>query len=88
MCVLHHLLGERMLPTLRTFFDRHRESGATLEDFQATMAEGAGPDLSPFFKEWLWGTRSSVYLAQETSGPELARQLAGQYRSLTGENRE
>jgi aminopeptidase N len=81
MCVLHHIMGKRMLPTLRVFFDRHRGQGATLEAFQAAMAEGTKADLSVFFEEWLWGTRSSDLLAQETSGPELAHQLAGQYTS-------
>jgi len=86
MCVLHHMLGEHMLPALRVFFDRYRAQGATLEDFQATMAEASEIDLSTFFRDWLWGTRSSDYLAQETPGPELARQLAASYTSQTGED--
>jgi hypothetical protein len=86
MCVLHHLLGKQLLPALRAFFDRYREQGATLEDFQDSITAAADTDLSAFFQEWLWGTRSSAYLAQETSGPELASQLAGQYMSPTGEN--
>ena len=87
MCVLHHLLGERMLPTLRTFFDRYREPGATLEDFRATMAEATDRDLTAFFSEWLWGTRSSAYLAQEVPGPALAERLAEQYTFPTGGKR-
>jgi hypothetical protein len=88
MCVLHHLLGERMLPSLRTFFDRYREQGATLPDFQAAMAETSAVNLSAFFQDWIWGTGSSTYLARETPGPELARQLAEHYASLAGESRE
>jgi hypothetical protein len=79
MCVLHHLLDERMIPTLRTFFDRYREQGATLENFEATMTEAADADLSAFFKEWLWGTHSSTFLAQETPGLELVRQVVARY---------
>ena len=45
------------------------------------MAEAADVDLSVFFQDWLWGTRSSTYLSQETSGPELVRQLETQYLS-------
>jgi aminopeptidase N len=87
MCVLHHVLGEPLLPALKVFFDRYRESGATLEDFEAAISRAAARDLTLFFQEWLWGTRSSVYLAQETPGPELAGELAAYYASLA-ENRE
>jgi hypothetical protein len=86
VCVLHHLLGERLLPALRTFFDRYREKGATLEDFEATMSEATDADLSAFFEDWLWGTRSSASLAQELTGPELARQLGARYASPLGES--
>jgi hypothetical protein len=86
ICVLHHLLGERLLPALHAFFDRYRARGATLQDFQDTITEAAGADLTTVFQEWLWGARASAYLAQETSGPELASQLAERYTSRAGEN--
>jgi aminopeptidase N len=79
--VLHRLLGDRMLPALRTFFDRYRDRGATLEDFEATMTEEAGVDLARFFQDWLWGTASSALLAQEMEEKALAAQLASRYET-------
>jgi hypothetical protein len=79
LCVLHHLLGDRLLSALRTFFDCHRAEGATLEDFQATVTQIAGVDLEPFFQDWLWGTASSALLAQGMGEKALAATLAGRY---------
>jgi hypothetical protein len=83
MCVLHHLLGERTLVALRAFFDRYRDRGATLEDFQAAMTDAVSADadagLTTFFQEWLWGVESSAYLAQEIEGPELVRRMGEKY---------
>ena len=86
LCVLHHLLGARFLPGLRTFFDRYRDRGATLEDFQATITEIAGVDLKRFFQDWLWGTASSALMAQGMGEKALTTALAGRY-SLSERNR-
>jgi predicted metalloprotease with PDZ domain len=79
LCVLHHLFGDRLLLALRTFFDRYRDQGATLEDLQATVTEIAGVDLEPFFQDWLWGAASSALLEQEMGEKALAAALAGRY---------
>lgn len=81
LCVLHQLLGDRLLPALCTFFDRYRAEGATLEDFQATMAEVVGVDLARFFQDWLWGASSSALLAQEMEEKALAADLASRYET-------
>jgi hypothetical protein len=81
LCVLHHLLGDRLLPALRTFFDRYRAEGATLEDFQATVTEVVGVDVARFFQEWLWGAASSTLLAQEMEEKTLAAALASRYEA-------
>jgi hypothetical protein len=80
VCVLHHLLDEAFLPALRAFFDRYREeTGATLQDFCASMDAATGLDLGPLFDEWMWGAQSSAYLAEETPGPDLIQQLVSRY---------
>jgi predicted metalloprotease with PDZ domain len=79
LCVLHHVLGDQLLPALRTFFDRYRDQGATLKDFQATITEIDDVDLEPFFHDWLWGTASSALLALEMGEKALAAALAGRY---------
>ena len=81
LCVLHRLLGDRLLPALRTFFDRYRDEGATLEDFEATVTEVAGVDLARFFQDWLWGTASSALLAQKMEEKALATALAARYET-------
>jgi hypothetical protein len=78
--VLDRLLGDRLLPALRAFFDRYRIEGATLQDFEATMVEWANTDLAAFFQEWLWGAASSALLAQEMEEPALAAALAARYK--------
>jgi hypothetical protein len=87
LCLLHHLLGDRFLSALRAFFDRYRDRGATLEDFQTTITEIAAGDLAPFFQDWLWGTASSALLAQEMEEQALATALAGRY-GLTERNQD
>jgi hypothetical protein len=82
LCVLHRLLGDRLLPALRTFFDRYRDEGATLGDFEATVTEVAGVDLTPFFQDWLWDTASSALLAQEMEEKALAAALASRYETV------
>jgi hypothetical protein len=79
LCVLHRLLGDRLIPVLRTFFDRYRAEGATLADFEAEIGESAAMDLSFFFQEWFWGTASSALLAREVDEKDLAEQLARRY---------
>ncbi len=79
VCVLHHLIGKRLLTALRTFFERYRAQGATLKDFEAVIVENSPIDLSRFFREWLWGTASSEYLSGTAGGRELVEDLVRRY---------
>ena len=79
MCVLHHLVGDRLFEALRVFFDRYRDNGATLEDFQATVTEVSQLDLNDFFQDWLWGAESAKYLAKDLSGIQLIASLVEMY---------
>ena len=79
LSVLHRLMGDRLLTALRVFLDKYKTQGATLEDFQATMAQFANMELSRLFQEWLWGLESSKHLAQELEGQELVSKLVDQY---------
>jgi hypothetical protein len=80
LCVLHRLLGDRLLPALRAFFDRYRDRGATLKEFEATMVERTNTELTSFFQDWLWEAASSALLAQKMEEPALATVLAARYR--------
>jgi hypothetical protein len=79
MCVLDHLIGDRLFEVLRTFFDRHRDCGANLKDFETTVIQVVDKDLSLFFQEWLWSAASSQYLASALSGSELIEDVVTKY---------
>jgi aminopeptidase N len=80
VCVLHHLIGDDFFPALRAFLGRYRDCGATPEDFETAFSQAARVGLSRFFHEWLWGTESSAYLAQDLSEEELVCSLVEGYR--------
>ncbi len=79
VAVLHRLIGERLLPSLNTFFARYRDSGATIADWQSVVESESGVDLSRFFQEWFWEPTSSRYLVGEADGPALVEMLVARY---------
>ncbi|UCF43133.1 MAG: hypothetical protein JSV99_11230 [Planctomycetota bacterium] len=66
--VLYRLVGEEtFINIVRTFYQKHGESGATLEDFINVVKQLSRTDLTKFFGEWIYGVESSEYLLSSMS---------------------
>jgi hypothetical protein len=78
LTVWEDLVGlDVVLESLRAFFEKHRSTGATLDDFAAAVrASGQGFAVESFLNDWIYTAESSGPLA---SG-EDASALAGRYR--------
>jgi hypothetical protein len=70
--VLYRLVGEEtFINIVRTFYQKHGESGATLEDFINVVKELSRTDLTKFFGEWIYGVESSEYLLSNMSMEDI-----------------
>jgi hypothetical protein len=79
LCVLHHILDDKLLSAIRDFFNEYREQGATLGDFQRKVMEVTDLRLEQFFQDWFYSADSSKWLVRETEAPGLVEEIVKNY---------
>jgi aminopeptidase N len=61
--VLSRAAGEKeFLEAIGGFYQKHHETGATLEEFLRFMKQALKKDLSGLYRDWIYGTASSGLL--------------------------
>ncbi|MHC4790003.1 MAG: M1 family aminopeptidase [Planctomycetota bacterium] len=77
--VLYRLVGEEtFINIVRTFYQKYGENGAALEDFVNVAKKLSKTDLNKFFREWVYGVKSSEYLLSNMS----IEDVVAKYRPL------
>ena len=72
--VLYNLVGEKeFLEIMGTFYQKYNETGATSDDFVNHAKKVSQVDLTKFFDEWVYGTKSSEYIINGTPIEEIVK---------------
>ena len=72
--VLYNLVGEKeFMEIIGTFYQKYNETGATSDDFVNHAKKVSKVDLTKFFEEWVYGTRSSEYIINGTPIEEIVK---------------
>ncbi len=82
LAMLRHMMGDaNFFLGMRTYLAQHYYNSATTENFEATMEQVSGLDLTQFFQQWIYGEYypqyriNSAYLASGGGGYDVTLQL-------------
>ncbi|MBN2408688.1 MAG: hypothetical protein JXE07_03035, partial [Candidatus Aminicenantes bacterium] len=71
--VLHHAVGdEAFRAVVSGFLREYRVRPADFRDFQTFAEKASGRSLDVFFKEWIYGTESSIFLREKLEVDRIA----------------